>query len=371
MRKINKSVQYKKSMSNIKKTRGQSYDINRLQELMDDGLTSKEIADELGTKSVQSIRHSMEAIQRKTDAIRAYKNRQRMEEEKVYSVNRVGLFPYVADDLSIKALKYLLPRSGTGFKIVYTRDGYTILVDPDTNLTSARSKLKKLGIYCRLCSKKDGGKQIGVIRKPSSDERIKWPEMMGVPFFILYHDDDQLEKLQAFFYPYLEEGTISSTELGDMTLGEVEDPEYALKSMQLDIENSPWHVHIEYDPLLITQFGYIPVELNGDDMQLIPKETLNNLGNRINEEISQKFSQDMDQFVMAGILCKMAGGNWKVFRKNSNREVTSNYLTKIIESIPIFMTEEIRQKLEEEIDKNAEYVNKILEREGSYISNLI
>lgn len=281
------------------------------------------------------------------------------------SMNRVGLFPYVADELNIKALKYLLPRSGTGFSIVHTRDGYAILVNPETDLKSARGKLKRLGLYGHLCSKKDGGKQIRIIRKPSSDQRIPWAAMIEAPFFISY-EQDELEKLQDFLYPYLEDGTISSMELDRTMLAAAEDPEDTLKSMQLDVENSPWHLHIEYDPLFIMRFGYIPSDVNENDLEIIPKEALNNLGNLTHNKISQ----DMNQIFMRLASRKMRWPDRQDMERDENFNMMADCLKEITENIPVFMTQEIRQKLEEETEKNVDYLTEMIGRTLSYLNGM-
>ncbi len=340
---------------------------------MDDGLTPKEIADELGTKSVQSVRHRMEAIQKERDAIRTYKTRQRMKEKEVYSVNRVGLFPYVADELSIKALKHLLPLYSTGLSIVNTGTGYVILIDPETYLPSVWNDFISLEIYGRLCSKKDRSGQIRVMSNPSSHKELSWGEMIRSPFMVISPDDD--EKLQAFLYPYLEKGKIISMELNTITLKADKNQEYNLKSMQLDADKSPLHVHIEYSPLTKTALGFVPVKLNENDLELISRKTLNNLDTLVLNE----FLKYADQLETLHALCKTSrlsgNNNGEILQEivrlipqiTAQSEKVLNCEVGSRENIQVFMTPEIRQKIEEEIHKNAGYVNERVDRAYSYV----
>ena len=50
------------------KVRGQSYDTDLIRKMMGDGFSVKEIADELGTDSIQSVRNAMRGIRKSVES---------------------------------------------------------------------------------------------------------------------------------------------------------------------------------------------------------------------------------------------------------------------------------------------------------------
>ena len=98
-----------RSLKKGKEKRGISYPRRRMAEMIDQGLTTREMAEILGTDSLQSVRHAVEQVKReRNDLIELKKQHDEMEARRK-SITHVGIFPYSISDHNLKALEYIPP----------------------------------------------------------------------------------------------------------------------------------------------------------------------------------------------------------------------------------------------------------------------
>lgn len=334
-----------RSLKSGKGKRGISYPRRRMEEMIDQGLTIREMAEILGTDSLQSVRHVVEQIKRERNELIELKKQHDEMETRRKSITHVGGFPYSISDHNLKAMEYILPRSQIGIKIISTPQGKAILSDPD--FQSTVEKLYGFGFYGRLCSSQDLDSNIAVLyANKKRDEKLQLEKLFTTIVRIEYTQSDK-DKMQALLFPYMEKGSIYFQDVEDIYFTKTANAEDLLRSMQHEFNKSQLHIHLEYDPMMVAESGYI-LSIRDNIMEIISESTWRDLENIILKEMLDQKKQISIKTTMYRIYD---------FSRNSARshaitDQLGNMSLRITEKIPVFPTEEQRKRIEVEAMKN-------------------
>jgi hypothetical protein len=104
---------------------------------------------------------------------------------------------------------------------------------------------------------------------------------MAAPVFLSFPDTDNNNDLEKFLFPSMERGYIKFQNINQIRFPPDYDPEILLKTMQEDADETLLHIHIVYDSSIIFKDGYMPIKLNEKSIEVFPRDSLNNLKNKI------------------------------------------------------------------------------------------
>ena len=353
-----------RSLKSGKGKRGISYPRRRMEEMIDRGLTTREMAEILGTDSLQSVRHAVEQIKReRNELIELEKQHDEMEARRK-SITHVGIFPYSISDHNLKAMEYILPRSQIGIKIISTPQGKAILSDPD--FQSTVEKLYGFGFYGRLCSSQDLDSNIAVLyANKKRDEKLQLEKLFTTIVRIEYTQSDK-DKVQALLFPYMEKGSIYFQDVENIYFTKTANTEDLLRSMQHEFNKSQLHIHLEYNPMMVAESGYI-LSITDNIMEIISESTWRDLENIILKEILDQKKQ---------ISIKTTMYRTYDFSRNSARshaimDQLGNMSMRITEKIPVFPTEEQRKRIEVEAMKNTASLMDRIDQAFRHIDDLM
>jgi len=342
-----------KSLKKGKRKRGVSYSRTELEKMIDEGLSVRDMAERLGTDSQQSVRHALERIKRERKEIEEIESEMEEMPRRLESMNRVGLLPYTVDDHVKTVLKPLLQIADTGLKVVNTSAGSAIVCRPDADFDSIPGKLFHFGIYGRLCSMKDTKKGIRVMCLPvGAYKKPPWDLFIRPIVYAIYNTKDS-ENIESYLFQYMEHGTIKFEDINDIELIGNGDKERILKSMQIDADKSSWHIHLEYNPIIIAKSGYIILGVEDNVILVMYKETLNKIESVLMNEMIQKMSQVNIRESLYRLQDIPKGDAKKI----ALYDELQRHLD-IFEKIPVFPTEEQRRALEVEASKNSDLYKK-------------
>ena len=353
-----------RSLKKGKRKRGISYPKRELEDMIDQGLTIREMADILGTDSLQSIRHAVERIQRDKEHLIELKMQSEMESRRK-SINRVGIFRYSINDHNLNALEYILSRSQIGIKIINTPRGKAILRDPD--FQNPADKLYGLGFYGRLCSDGDVDSSIDVLYVNIKGEETPPLKKLFTTIVKIQYNKNDADKIQALFFPYMENGSIYYQDVENIYFTKTADRENLLKSMQHEFNKSQMHIHLEYDPMIIAASGYLPLEIKGNAMEVISNNTEKNLDNIILREMVEQKSQ----ISMETEMLRMQNFSRNDARSYAIMDQLGNMHMKITEEIPVFPTEDQRREIEKEAAGNSTTLRERIEQAFRHIDDLM
>ena len=111
--------------------------------------------------------------------------------------------------------------------------------------------------------------------------------------------------------------------------------------MKHEFDKSQWHIHLEYDPMIIAASGYLPPEIKGNAMVVISNNTEKNLDNIIlREMVEQKSQISMEtEMLMMQNFSKNDAMSCAIMYQLGNMHM------KITEEIPVFPTEDQRREI--------------------------
>lgn len=360
--------------------RGKGFPKKELRKLIDKGLSAEEIANHFGTKSVQSVRHAMERINRERYEAEQLKyemeikseeakRRDQERREKMDSMNRVGLLRYAISSENLKALEYLLPANGLNINIMNTPSGKSLVIFPNSNINNIQMKFFKLGFMGHLCAKDDLESEFQVkYVKGAGNTTPQW-ENMAAPVFLTSSDSDHNNDLEEFLFPYMEKGYITFQNINQIRFSQDYDPELLLKTMQEDADETLLHIHIVYDPSIIFKQGFMPFKLNDNSMEVFPRDSLNNLKNKIfkkNTEILQQSKMNKTMGKIQGLSEKDAISSANQFVKSYYSDIdriTRDLLN--VTEIPIYPSPTVKTMIAEEIKRCDPIIRESIEKSFS------
>ena len=276
------------------KGRGKSYNYKKLEELIDQDLSTEEIAKKFHTSSLQSIRHATEKIKRKRRKAEALERkreyevqrekRQQEETKRRYaSVNQVGLLQVSVDDETLKALNRLMPcinsyrRGEMGF--IHHNDRIEIFVYNDADLQDIRGDLFRLGFYIEACNRNDKDDILNIKVIPNDiTEGINYRKWISSILVVSAYGEVRSE-IEEVTYDYVIKGYVDLSSLNDVYVSKNVYPEMATKNIQKWLIDKGIHAHLRYDPMLVIKANedHI-VEYSNSSITVIEKENFERAG---------------------------------------------------------------------------------------------
>ena len=233
--------------SKIKKVRGQSYDREAIRKMMEDGFGVKEIAVKLGIKSMQSLRHTMEAIYREI----AFEEMITVENERILKLPvELGLIPCAVDAAAISSLYIVLgtlnAENISELNIMPKGEGNVLIISNASDYQNIRYFMELCGFYGEMCD----------VRHNNDLLQIEFPGMnfAGIDKTVLAEGIFTIEdkgggdyRFKEIMTPYVESSEFSYNGIKNMCFTE---------SCSLDIytiikkriNESGIHFHLKYDP---------------------------------------------------------------------------------------------------------------------------
>ena len=352
------------SLKRGKNRRGISYQKRDLEDMIDQGLSIREMADILGTHSLQSVRHAVERIKRERD--QRTELQMKIERDSMRKpVRRAGIFPYSVSDHNLKALDYVLSSTETGASMINTPKGKAILLHPYFQNTAG--KLYSLGFSGRLCSNDDMDTSIEVLYASiKKDEEPPFKKLFGTIVKVEYSKKDE-EKLQAMLFPYIENGSIYFRDFENIIFTKTSLEENILESLQQDTRRNNLHIHLKYNPMIVADSGYVPLEIKGNVMVVISHSTEKNLENIFLREMNEQTVQ----IAMKTEMYRMQNLSRDEARAYAIMEQLESMRLEIKEEIPVFPTDDQRREIEEVAARNTSLFVDRIDQAFLYINDLI
>ncbi|MCW6168587.1 MAG: hypothetical protein LVQ96_03180 [Thermoplasmatales archaeon] len=174
----------------VKNVRGRSYNYNKIENLLDEGLSTGEIAARLHTDSLQSVRHAIEKIKRERRILKEAERKRKLEiqrEEKrkedvkrrYASINQVGLLRMSVDHESLAALEAIVPKTKAFSKgelsLIHHSGSIEIFIPNNASASDIRNELYELGFFALACNKTHETHVLNVSVIPNNtEEEINW-----------------------------------------------------------------------------------------------------------------------------------------------------------------------------------------------------
>ncbi len=258
------------SGDNNRKVRGQSFDTDLIRNMMRDGFSTKEIAEELGTDSTQSVRNAMRAIRKSMESNKIKKDDK---ERKKKMPAEVGIIPCAMDNEVASAMERILGISNNNSLTIPTimsgNEGNVIIIHDQSDYLISRKFMNVLGFYGQLCIK-DHRVDIVKIEFPGRAFDNLDKSFLSEGIIAMESGHEERIKFEKIIKPYVESNDLHYVNINNMCFTDSCSVETYV-SVKMGIADSGIHFHIKYDPLRFfpREEYYLPYK-NEQNLVFIP-----------------------------------------------------------------------------------------------------